>query len=114
MFCKLTVALEEVGYTHLGDLGIEGGEVFGYTEKEHLMEHNLYVCYENAIELKRHLTFCDYLRTHETERNRYSQTKLEMAKQYPNDMDSYVLGKQSIIIDIYEKCTLDISYKDKL
>lgn len=61
---RAIAALESIGYLHEGDLGIEGREAFSYEEKEHLQTHHLYVCPEDSAELKRHLAFRDYLRSH--------------------------------------------------
>lgn len=98
--------LKEIDYEHVGDLGIVSREAFSYKNKDHLMEHHLYVCYKDASELKRHTTFRDYLRLHDDERDRYSQIKIEMAKKFPHDIDNYLLGKESVILDIYKKCGL--------
>jgi GrpB-like predicted nucleotidyltransferase (UPF0157 family) len=106
MFAQVKEKLKEIGYEHVGDLGIESREAFSYKNKEHLMEHHLYVCNKNASELKRHITFRDYLRLHDDERDRYSRIKIEMAEKFPHDIDNYLLGKQSVILDIYKKCGL--------
>ena len=64
---KLQTVIEKlavIGYEYEGNLGIVGREAFGYTGKEHLQNHHLYVCAKDSPELKRHLTFRDYLRSH--------------------------------------------------
>lgn len=106
MFSIVKEKLKEIDYEHVGNLGIEGREAFSYKNKESLMEHHLYVCDKNANELKRHITFRNYLREHDDERDRYSQIKIEMAKKFPHDIDNYLLGKQSVILDMYKKCGL--------
>ena len=106
MFLIVKQKLKEIGYEHVGDLGIKDREAFSYTNKEHLMEHHLYVCDENSSELKRHITFRDYLRKNANERERYGKIKIEMAKKFPHDIDQYLLGKQSVILDIYKNCGL--------
>jgi GrpB-like predicted nucleotidyltransferase (UPF0157 family) len=98
--------LEVIGYSYEGDLGIAGREAFKYSEKLHLMEHHLYVCAKDAAELKRHIMFRDYLRTHDTDRDKYSEIKIEMAKNFPHDIDNYINGKQHFILGIYKKCGL--------
>lgn len=98
--------LKEIGYEHVGNLGIDSRDAFSYKNKEHLMEHHLYVCNKESNELKRHVTFRNYLRTHADERDRYSQIKIEMAEKFPHDIDNYLLGKESVILDIYKKCGL--------
>jgi len=99
--------LETVGYTHEGDLGIAGREAFKYANKSHLMMHHLYVCNKDNDELYRHITFRDFLRSHEKDRELYSTIKKEMALKYPHDIDSYMEGKQPVILDIYKKCGLE-------
>lgn len=44
---KLPVVIEKlssIGYEHEGNLGIENREAFKYSDKPHLMQHNLYIC----------------------------------------------------------------------
>ena len=93
--------LREIGYQHEGNLGIVGREAFKYDGKEHLKEHHLYVCPEDSPELKRHITFRDYLRTHPDAVREYSQIKAEGAKQYPDDIEQYIEYKSPFIEKIY-------------
>lgn len=106
VFSVVKQKLKMIDYEHVGDLGIHGREAFSYENKEHLMEHHLYVCQKDANELKRHIAFRDYLRKNDADRDRYGQIKIEMAKKFPRDIDNYLLGKQSVILDIYKKCGL--------
>ena len=112
-FDEVKTLLAKIGYFHIGDLGIDGREAFKHENKSHLMEHHLCVCRENADELKRHIALRNFLRTNEEYRDKYSQVKLEMAKKFPHDIDSYIMGKQPVILEIYEKCGLDTTYKTK-
>jgi len=105
--------LAKINYTHVGDLGISGREAFSYVDKPHLMEHHLYVCPKDSLEHKRQVTFRDYLRLHPDDCERYSKIKIEMAEKFPHDINSYINGKQPVILEIYEKCGLDISYELK-
>ena len=75
-FEKVKTALETIGYQHEGDLGIPGREAFKYHGKEHLRKHHLYVCAKDSDELKRHLSFRDYLRTHPEAVKEYGRIKL--------------------------------------
>ena len=95
-------ALGTIGYIHEGNLGIEGREAFAYEGKEHLRTHHLYVCPEDSEELKRHLAFRDYLRTHKDAARKYSEVKLEAARLYPDDIEKYIEYKSPIIEEIYE------------
>lgn len=105
-FQEVKKALESIGYIYEGDLGISGREAFCYDNKPHLMIHHLYVCNRYNKELYRHITFRNYLRQHEEDRRRYTLIKKEMALKYPEDIDSYIEGKQPVILDIYKKCGL--------
>lgn len=103
--------LATAGYFYLGDLGIAGREAFSYKNKPHLMEHHLYVCDQDADELKRHIALRNFLKSNDEYRDKYSHIKIEMAKKYPYDIDGYLNGKQPVILEIYEKCGLDTSFK---
>ena len=95
--------LAKIGYSYEGDKGIPGREAFDYEGKEHLRNHHLYVCSKDASELKRHMSFRDYLRTHPEAVEEYSRVKLEGAKLYPYDIDSYIEHKSPFIEKIYKE-----------
>ena len=94
-------ALWKIGYQHEGDLGITGREAFRYDGKEHLRKHHLYVCPADSTELKRHLAFRDYLRTHPDAAREYGRIKEEGARRYPDDIDRYIEYKSPFIERIY-------------
>lgn len=96
-------ALEKIGYRHEGNLGIPGREAFKYEGKEHLRKHHLYVCTKDSAELKRHIAFRDYLRTHPDAVSQYSLIKEEGARRYPDDIEEYIEYKSPFIAKIYEK-----------
>ena len=96
-------ALAGIGYNHEGNLGIPGREAFGYSGKEHLRQHHLYLCQEDSPELKRHLAFRDYLRTHPLAVEEYSHIKLEAARLFPHDIDGYINYKSPVIEKIYKE-----------
>ena len=96
-------ALDAIGYTHEGDLGIPGREAFKYQGKEHLMKHHLYVCAQNSEELKRHISFRDFLRANPDAALEYGRVKEEAARLYPEDIDGYIAHKEPIINMLYNK-----------
>ena len=67
------------------------------------MKHHLYVCAEDAAELRRHLSFRDYLRSHPDAVREYSRVKEEGAKLYPYDIDGYMAYKAPVIEKIYKE-----------
>lgn len=106
---KLQAVIEKlagIGYEHEGNLGVVGREAFGYTGKEHLQNHHLYVCTKDSPELKRHLTFRDYLRSNEEAVREYSRIKEEGANLFPNDLDGYISYKTGWIEKIYREIGL--------
>ncbi|MDU4325722.1 GrpB family protein [Clostridium disporicum] len=106
-FDEIKRLLKTIDYIYEGDLGIHGRYAFRYINKPHLMIHHIYVCNKDNKELHRHITFRDYLRNNNKERDRYSEIKKKMALKYPHDIDSYIEGKTTVILDIYKKCGLE-------
>lgn len=99
-------ALESIGYSHEGDLGIPGREAFKYEGKDYLKKHHLYVCAQDAEELKRHIAFRDYLRSDPDAVAEYSRIKEEGARLYPDDIDKYIEHKSPFIESIYKRIGL--------
>lgn len=97
------LALNKIGYTHEGDQGIPGREAFKYQGKEHLRKHHLYVCDQNASELKRHIGLRDYLKSHPDLMLEYGRIKVEGAIKYPYDIEGYIAYKSDFINRIYEE-----------
>ena len=53
--------------------------------------------------MKRHIGFRDYLRKNPEAVETYSKIKIEGAKKFPYDMDSYIDFKSDFIEKVYEK-----------
>lgn len=98
--------LNDKGYKHEGDLGIEGREAFSYSKKEELMTHHLYVCPKDSKELFKHITFRDFLKNNPALASEYSKVKEKAAVLYPDDIDKYIEFKSEIIEKIYKRCGL--------
>ena len=101
LFNTVVSRLQKFGYHHEGNLGIVGREAFGYDGKSHLRRHHLYVCPERSPELKRHIAFRDYLRSHPEAVTEYSRIKEEAAALYPHDIEKYIGYKSPFIESIY-------------
>ena len=106
IFAAVVEKLAGIGYFHEGNLGIAGREAFGYTGKDHLMKHHLYVCPQNSRELHRHITFRDFLRKHPEAAQKYGQVKETAAQLFPEDIDGYMAYKAPCIAELYEQCGL--------
>ena len=96
-------ALERIDYHHEGNLGIAGREAFKYEGKTYLRKHNLYVCPRDSEELKRHIAFREYLRSHPEAVCEYSRIKEEGAALYPFDIEKYIEHKSPFIEKIYSE-----------
>ena len=103
--------LGTIGYLHEGDLGVKERYAFKYDDKPHLMRHHLYVCPEYSQELKRHIIFRDWLRSHPEDRDWYGSVKMLAAKYYSEDIDSYMTAKNPCVKEIFRKCGLDKTYE---
>ena len=106
VFDELVGKLEAIGYVHEGDLGIKDREAFKYKDKTHLMKHHLYVCPQYSEELRRHLTFRDFLRGNNEAVKKYSLVKEKAAELFPDDIDQYIEYKAPCIEELYAICGL--------
>ena len=98
--------LAAIGYIHEGDLGIAGREAFCYIDKPHLRKHHLYVCPRSSAELRRHLTFRDFLRANPDAAQMYGRVKEEACRLFPNDIGQYMAYKSACIEELYRRCGL--------
>ena len=106
MFDEIVRKLGAIGYIHEGDLGIKDREAFKYTDKPHLMLHHLYVCPQYSEELRRHITFRDFLRRTPEAVRKYSLVKEKAAELFPDEIDQYIAFKAPCIEELYIKCGL--------
>ncbi len=106
VFDAVVSKLASIGYIHEGNLGIKDREAFKYTDKPHLMTHHLYVCPQNSKELRRHITFRDFLRSNAEAARKYSSVKKTAAELFPNDIDKYIEYKSPCIEELYKQCGL--------
>lgn len=108
---ELIPALENLGYSHRGDLGISERESFkaltpaapqdgsGRT----WMRHHLYACVQGHQSVRNHLALRNYLRAHPEAVQEYGQLKQALARQHPYDIDAYIAGKTPFIIGLLRK-----------
>jgi len=92
--------LAKVGYTHKGNLGIEGREAFRAVLND--PAHNLYVCRQDSSALRDHLTFRDYLRRHRETAQAYADLKRSLAAQFPDDVNGYATAKTDFVTGVLE------------
>lgn len=93
--------MQKIGYECLGENGIAERRFF--TKGGDCRSHHLHVFQEGNPQIKRHLLFRDFMNSHPKEVESYSQLKLELAKRFPYDIDSYIAGKDVFIKKIDQK-----------
>lgn len=103
LFGDVVDVLRGIGYHHEGDQGIVGREAFKYDGKDLLQKHHPYVCPQDSPELKRHIAFRDYLRSHPEAVREYGRIKAEGAALYPYDIERYIEYKSPFIQRIYKE-----------
>jgi GrpB-like predicted nucleotidyltransferase (UPF0157 family) len=87
--------LADLGYLHIGDLGITDREAFRGPPE--MPRHNLYVCPLHSREYGRHIAFRNYLRAHPDESQAYSELKKTLAVQFRDDRDAYTEAKTDFV-----------------
>ncbi|MBD3858746.1 GNAT family N-acetyltransferase [Bacillus sp. 28A-2] len=91
-------SFEHLGYQDMGENGIKGRRFF---QKGGLNRtHHVHIYERNHPDVKRHLLFRDYLRVHPERAVAYASVKEQLANQYPEDIQSYMAGKNEIIKEI--------------
>ncbi len=98
----LNPKMEALGYQPKGEYGIPGRRFF-MKDIDGVRSHHVHAFEQGDSEIERHLNFAAYLRAHPEEAQEYSQLKIELAQQFPHDIDGYCEGKDALIRALDEK-----------
>ncbi len=90
--------LGTIGYVHQGTLGVPDRDAF--RRPDDLPRHHLYLSPRDSLSLKNHLGFRDYLRSHPEAAREYGELKASLAIRFPEDIDSYIVGKSAFVLGI--------------
>lgn len=85
-----------LGYMSSGELGIPDRHAF--KQPEGLPRHHLYLSPQDSLSLRNHLALRDRLRSDQGSAKAYGALKHRLAKEFPNDFDSYIEGKTDFIL----------------
>ena len=96
--------LWEIGYKHLGDLGIAGREAF--TSPSNAPVHHLYVVVQGGEPWLNHIQFRDYLREHAEAVEAYASLKRSLAKKFRNDREEYTEAKTEFVHETLRKARM--------
>ncbi|MDX8047180.1 GrpB family protein [Gracilibacillus sp. S3-1-1] len=93
--------MNKLGYECKGENGISGRKYFQKGGDDRT--HHVHIFQHGSDEINRHLAFRDYLRSHPEDRERYGTLKERLAQQFPDDMISYMEGKDGLVKEIEAK-----------
>lgn len=101
---RVARCLARQGYEHVGDQGIEGRKAFRLREEPlQGKDHHLYVCRENAEELRRHLAFRGHLIANPHQAAAYGELKRTLARRFRADREAYTSAKTVFITEVLEE-----------
>lgn len=100
--------LSNLGYIHLGEMGIKGRQAFKrassevpYDDNVSLWcQHHLYVCVRGCASLENHLKLREYLKKNPEAALEYGNLKKRLSKKHEYDIDTYVEEKTPFITRI--------------
>ncbi|USK36825.1 GrpB family protein [Cytobacillus firmus] len=98
---RFNTEMISLGYEPRGENGLPGRRYF--QKGGNLRTHHVHIYEKGSPEITRHLAFRDYLRANGEDAKQYGTLKLELAKQFPFDIDSYIKGKEAIVQEIEMK-----------
>jgi GrpB-like predicted nucleotidyltransferase (UPF0157 family) len=94
--------MREIGYEPRGENGIVGRRYFvkgGDIDRT----HHVHIYAADSPEVAKHLDFRDYVNAHPDALRDYAELKIELARQFPHDIESYMAGKDAFIKETIEK-----------
>ena len=94
---RKTAALEGLGYEAHGEFGIPGRRYFRKNDHSGVRTHQIHSFQVGSPEIERHLAFRDYMIAHPADARQYSELKRRVATEYPDDIESYMDGKDPFI-----------------
>lgn len=91
---KCIKPLEDLGYEYRGENGIAGRFYFVRGKPR---THHLHMLLVDCEPWKNHLLFRDYLRGNPAAAKEYDELKRNLAREYPNNRDAYLDGKNDFV-----------------
>ena len=87
-----------IGYSPKGENGIAKRRYF--EEGGDNRTHHVHIYQSGSHEIMRHLAFKEYLKEHANALKAYSQIKERLAKQFPDNIEAYINGKDHFVKDL--------------
>ena len=92
----------KLGYQPKGEFGIPGRRFF-IKGNDSTRTHHVHIFQTGDPKVERHLSFRDYMIAHPEEAQAYSRLKEELAQKSPEDIESYIEGKDGFIKEMNRK-----------
>ena len=105
-------ALEEVGYRHLGDLGITDRQAMAPPDDG--IRRNVYVTVADSLALRNHLAVREVLRSRADLRRRYGDLKLRLSEREFDDIGGYVEAKSDLLSEILAEAGITTEERDEI
>jgi GrpB-like predicted nucleotidyltransferase (UPF0157 family) len=99
-------ALAELGYEAKGEFGIPGRRYFRKDSASGVRTHQIHAFEIDSGGSERHLAFRDYMIAHPAIAQSYSLLKQHLAASHPDDIESYMNGKDHFIKEHETKALL--------
>lgn len=90
--------MSTLGYDAKGENGIAGRRYFQKGGDER--SHHVHMYKDGSYEIIRHLAFRDYLRNFPGKAEEYGRLKQQLARRFPNDIESYINGKHEFAVKL--------------
>jgi GrpB-like predicted nucleotidyltransferase (UPF0157 family) len=100
-----TAAIDDLGYHHRDDFGIEGMVAFHWPPRE--SRHHVYACITGCVEFKRHVLFRNFLRRHIQVTQAYASLKHDLARRFRDDRIGYNRAKTEFVEDVLRQADGD-------
>ncbi len=97
--------MEALGYEVMGEFGIPGRRYFRKDNQGGVRTHHVHTFEIGSPEVERHLAFRDYMIAHPEDAQKYSELKRKLMKQYPNNINGYMDGKDGFIKEMDRKAS---------
>lgn len=89
--------LERLGFEVKGEFGIAGRRYFRLNDSTGKRTHQVHAFRAGTPNAVRHIAFRDYMRAHPSVAAEYGALKARLAGLYPNDMATYIAGKDLFV-----------------
>ena len=94
---EYSLGMKELGYTGFGEYGIAGRRLFTRKNDSGSRGIHVHIFQEGNMNIERHIAFRDYLRAFPSVAHEYGRIKVELARRFTWDIESYMDGKDGFI-----------------